>query len=247
MRTPIVVALLNPANLTILALSVAAGLCSAWWLAPVGILLWLVMVVLVARNPALRISHSVHSRTPLAQRFQARFDRIERAQVSVYNALASMDPAIRKALQPVQEAVNALTDQAYSLCQRVSALENYRVVSQAKEDLESEWVRLSQQVANAADPVVQQEYNQSLSALESRLENQRQLITYLDRVDAQLVSLSNSLDGALGEVLRLQAIGAKQARKEQSRLVDSLRQEAQELGVFEASSLASLTNGQISA
>ena len=37
-----------------LALTVAAGLCSAWWLAPIGFIFWLGMVFMVARDPGLR-------------------------------------------------------------------------------------------------------------------------------------------------------------------------------------------------
>ncbi len=53
-----------------LALVIAAGLCAAWWLLPVGLILWGMMVLSIARQPALRVGHAMESRIPLAPRFQ---------------------------------------------------------------------------------------------------------------------------------------------------------------------------------
>src|SRR5215831_17412371 len=101
-RSPWLTALINPVNLAMLALAVAAGLCAAWWLFPLGLLLWVVMVLAVARDPSLVISSTMESRAPLAARFQAPFDRIERSQVSLFNTLASADPRIRASFHQVQ-------------------------------------------------------------------------------------------------------------------------------------------------
>ncbi len=76
-----------------MGLSVFAGLVSAWWLFPAGLLIWLIMVVTITRDPALRINHEMQSRTPLAQRFQVYFNRVERAQIGVFNSLSSTIPA----------------------------------------------------------------------------------------------------------------------------------------------------------
>lgn len=37
-------ALLHPLNIIMFVLSIVAGLVAAWWLAPLGLLLWLIMV-----------------------------------------------------------------------------------------------------------------------------------------------------------------------------------------------------------
>ena len=101
MRSPFLTALFHPLNILMLALSALAGLIAAWWLFPLGLLFWLVMVIAVARDPSLRISHQLHQREPLAQRFQRYFDRIERSQVGVFNSLSSAPARTRRALQPV--------------------------------------------------------------------------------------------------------------------------------------------------
>jgi len=54
MQPPYLDALRHPLNLAVLALAVAAGLCSAWWLFPVGLVVWGIMVVVHAHDLALR-------------------------------------------------------------------------------------------------------------------------------------------------------------------------------------------------
>jgi len=232
MKSPLVIAFLHPANLAMLALATAAGLCAAWWLLPVGLILWGMMVLSIARQPALRVGHAMESRTPLAPRFQSKFDRIERVQVNLYNTSMAADTTIQRALQPVLSQIDALIEQVYRLCQRVSALENYRVVSEAKEDLEVEWVKLSEQANRAADPIAQREYAQSVSALEARLAKHRQVAAYLDRVDAQLTGLAGNLEGLQAEILSFQALGAASLREQRSRLVEAVRQEDRQLEAF---------------
>src|SRR5262245_27154040 len=117
-RPPLLTALLNPVNLAMLALTVAAGLCSAWWLAPIGILLWLVMVIILARDPGVQITFTRQSREPLAERFQNRFDKLDRARISIFNTLQrSNNPALRRSIEPVQTALDDLVEHAYQLSQ----------------------------------------------------------------------------------------------------------------------------------
>ena len=96
-RPPLLTSILHPLNLSMLALTVAAGLCSAWWLAPVGFVFWLIMVAIVARDPGLQMTFTRQSREPLAQRFQTRFDRLDRARISIFNSLQGVPPSFRNA------------------------------------------------------------------------------------------------------------------------------------------------------
>src|SRR5215510_2140908 len=123
-RSPLLTALLNPVNLAMLALTVAAGLCSAWWLAPVGFLFWLIMVIVIARDPGIQITFTRQSRQPLAQRFQSRFDRLDRARISIFNALQrSNNPSLSRAIEPVQSSLDELVNHAYQLSLQMSALD----------------------------------------------------------------------------------------------------------------------------
>jgi hypothetical protein len=138
MRSPVLIVFLNPLHLATLALAVAFGLCAAWWLFPVGLVVWASMFVLAYRDPALQLDQIVQSRSPLAQRFQKPFDQIQRAQVSLFNNLRPARPKVRQSLQPLQESINRLTEQAYHLCLQMSALQNYYLITKWSSRLERE-------------------------------------------------------------------------------------------------------------
>lgn len=232
-RSPFVIGLVQPVNLLLLALSVFAGLISAWWLFPIGLLFWLMMVLNVARDPSLRITHQMQRREALAQRFQRRFDRLERSQVSIFNSVASAPPRLQRVLQPVQDEVKHVVDEAYALCRRMTTLENYRLVTQSQTDLEAELRELDETIENSQDVLTRQEYEESRRALETRAGKLELVSTQLDRVEAQLVSVSNEMEGVMTEVVRLQAMGAEDAERHVPAVVETLREEVRQLERFE--------------
>jgi chromosome segregation ATPase len=232
-RSPWLTALINPVNLAMLALAVAAGLCSAWWLLPIGLVLWAVMILAVARDPSLVISTNMAEREPLAARFQAPFDRIERSQVSLFNTLSSADPRIRASFRQVQAETDNLVNQAYLLCQRMSALENYRLVTESGGNLDADLKRLQGQVDGATDAVVKREYEQSLAALKDKVSKLHTTETQLDRVEAQLSSLASQMDAALTEVVRIQSLGPAVAASHAAALAQTLHKQADDLVAFQ--------------
>ena len=232
-RSPLLTALINPLNLAMLGLSLAAGLCSAWWLLPLGLVLWMVMFLVVARDPSLVISATMDAREPLAARFQAPFDRIERSQVSLFNTLASADPRIRNSFRQVQAEVDALVNQTYLLCQRMSALENYRLVTASIGNLDADLKRVQGQAAAATDAMVKREYEQSLAALQDRVTKLHTTETQLDRVEAQLSSLASEMDAALTEVVRIQSLGPDVAASHAAALAQTLHKQTDGLVAFQ--------------
>jgi chromosome segregation ATPase len=232
-RSPFLTALFHPLNLAMVGLSVFAGLISAWWLFPVGLLFWLVMLVAVARDPTLRISHQMQQRDPLAQRFQRYFDRIERSQVGVFNSLSSAPTRTRRVLQPLRAEIDALTMLAYSLCQRMTVLENYRAVSQSQDDLASDLQQMEEKIEATDDPMTRREYEESSKSLQERIEKLESVSMQLDRVEAYLVSLSNEMDSIVTEMIRLQAMGPQAAAQRAPELVKKLQEEAAQMKKFE--------------
>jgi hypothetical protein len=220
-----------------LGLAAFAALVAAWWLFPLGLLLWLGMVVAVSRDPSLRFSHEMHSREPMAQRFQRYFDRIERAQVSIFNSLASAPGRTRKVLQPVQEELEALTAQTYRLCRRMTALENYRLVSESTTNLQADLQQITAAIDNATDARVKEEYENSRRALVERIAKLRLVASDLDQVEAQLLGLANELDGVVTEVIRLQAAGPDDAERGVPALVEKLREQSAQLARSEETAI----------
>lgn len=237
MRSPMVTALVHPLNLLMLAAAVVAGLISAWWMFPLGLFLWLVMVVVVSRDPALRLNVDKDRRDRLAQRFQDYFSRIERAQVGVFNSLSNAPSPVRRAMQPVQEELETLVDRTYAFCQRMTNLDNYRMVAESQRNLDQDLKRVEEALSRAQDPIIRQEYQESKKTLEARLGDRLALVRQLDRVEAQLLGLANETDRIVADVLRLQAVGGEEAQRQASQLVRRLRQEQSELARFEQEAL----------
>ncbi len=233
MRSPLLTALFHPLNIMMAVLMVFAGLLSAWWLFPVGLVFWLVMVIALSRDRALRLNHEMQSRAPLAQRFQRYFDRIQRAQVSVFNTLSASPARTRQALQPIQVEVDRVAQQAHALCQRMTTLENYRLVTQSQSKLTDDLAHIDQLIEATDDATLRQEYLESRTALEARLSKLEGVATQLYRVDAQLLNLANELDGVVTEVVRLQAISPADADVYVSKIVNRLQGEAEQLRTFE--------------
>jgi len=232
-RSPLLTALLHPLNVAMLGLSVLAGLVAAWWLLPLGLLFWLIMVVRVSRDSSLRFTYRMQSRDPLAQRFQAYFDRIQLTQLSVFNNLAATFPGTRRVLQPIQDLVDTLVTQVYSLCQRVTALENYRMVTELGRDLQADLDRIDASLQRASDPVIRQEYASSRQSIQERLNKMRSVSVQLDRVEAQLLGLANELDGVMSEVIRLQAMSPQDAARHVPELQKRLQGQCDQIQAFE--------------
>jgi chromosome segregation ATPase len=233
MRSPTLTALLNPLNLAMLAMAAAAGLCAAWWLFPIGLILWGVMVYSIASDPALRTAQVSESRAPLAQRFQLQFDRLERTQNSITNAIAGANRRVRTVLQPIQNEVDKLVEETHRLCLRMTALENYRVVQSANANLEGELFRVESQIAATADPTVKREYEETKAAIQKRMSAFRAISTQSDLVEAQLGSLNAEIDGVLADVVRLQSLGPDKAGSAVPAIVENLRQQTREVEAFE--------------
>ncbi|MBN1248311.1 MAG: hypothetical protein JXC32_11680 [Anaerolineae bacterium] len=233
MRSPTLTALVHPLNIAMAGLAVFAGLMSAWWLFPVGMLLWLAMVVAVSRDRALRFNAQMQRREPLAQRFQRAFDRIERAQVGIFNTLAASPARTHRALEPIQTQVDRLAQEAHALCKRMTSLENYRIVTQSQTDPAGDLETLIQRIEQTRDPALRQDYLESRRILEERLEKLQQVSRQLDRVEAQLLGVANKLDGVITEIVRLQAAGPEAAGPYVEEIVGYLQQEIEGLNAFE--------------
>jgi chromosome segregation ATPase len=210
-----------------------AGLLAAWWLFPLGLAGWGVMVWRLAQDPSLRLQYALTRRAQLTPRFQAYFERIQRAQVGMFNTLAAAPRRARRALAPLQPHVDALAEQAYHLGQRMTALENHRLQAQVLVNQDQELTKLKQQLASASDPIAQREYEQARAAFDKRAASLAAVTHTLDRVEAQYASLTNELEGVQAQMIRLQALRGHELDESAGGLAQALRQQARDLAVFE--------------
>ncbi len=233
-QSPLAQALVNPANLTMLALTAAAALCSAWWMAPIGFLLWLFMVWMIARDPGLQIMFTRQNRQPLAQRYQTRFDRLDRARVSIFNALAQANsPALQKLALPVQESLDEMVEHAYQLSLRMSSLDNHYSVQRLSSDFSSEIEQLQKKSEQTEDVATRREYEQTILSMQARQEQLKAIATILERFEAQLTGTMNAVDGVVTGVIRLKGRDPRQLDNHIPPLLSIIQAKQDELALFD--------------
>jgi archaellum component FlaC len=230
-RTPFLIALSNPINLAMLGLIVAAGLCSAWWLAPIGLALWIVMMLIIAREPTLQFSHVMDKRAPLASRFQSQFTQINRSHTRVFNAIIGSKNQIRRELRPILQTSSDLVDSVYDLCLRLTPMENNRLVVQSTGGLLLQLENMQVKIDNAEDPIVKREYRQAYDSLKEQAEQNRRFSSKLERLEAQLVSLKSDLDNLHSRIVSLQSKSPSEVRQEVHGITSELEED---LAAFES-------------
>jgi chromosome segregation ATPase len=233
MKSIYLTALTHPLNTATLALAAAAGLCAAWWLFPIGMVLWLIMVINIARDPAAKTQQAMDSRAPLASNLQPLFDRVERVQIKILHAVEDADDAMKKVLQPIQAEADALTDRAYKLCRRMTSLENYRLVSQTSSNARADLDLINEKINRATDPIVKRELEETRKSMETRAQKMEDVSNQILRVEAQLLSLANAMDTSLTEIMRLQAADPAEAAAAVPDIVQTLKGQMEQLRKFE--------------
>lgn len=232
-RPPLLSSLLHPLNLSMLALIVAAGLCSAWWLAPAGLVLWFIMVMMIARDPGLQMRFTRQSREPLAQRFQNRFDRLDRARISIFNSLQGVSPAFRRNIQPVQDALDELVEHAYQLCLNMTALDNDLAVQQLANKFDADIEAMQKNIASAANDNEKKEFEEALKSLQMRKAQLKSVSTLLSRFEAQLTGTNNAVDGVVTGIASLKGRDPAQVVAKVAPLLQALQTEQAELQQFD--------------
>jgi len=234
-RSPWLAALTNPINLLMLAASLAAGLISAWWLFPLGLLFWFVMLLKMAYDPALRINQMIQDRNGLPQRFEAPFNRIEKTQVSLYNALSSTKPPVRHTFEPLQSVVNELVEHTYQLCVQMTPMENYRQVN-SNSNPENDLTQLDRLIATMDDPAAKKGYDNARQALQDKVNQNKATNDRLSRLDALLVSISSEMDGLIADSVRVQAMRIQDIQEQIPGLVNKVKDQINQLQTFEKQS-----------
>jgi chromosome segregation ATPase len=220
-------ALRQPLNIAMLAATCLAGLFAAWWMFPIGLVLWGLMVWGVATHPVTQLESVQPERPTPVPRFQPNLDRIENSQRQVLNAIGATKNPIRQALTPLQTEVNRLVDQCHAVAQRAIPLVAQRQ-SRAKMDgnLESEIATLDQQLAQFTDDGIKKVLAQSRASLQAQLDKRNALTAQLDHVDSQLNGVTTVLANLATEIARLQKLDGSAAATRIGELTTAVRQQS---------------------
>jgi hypothetical protein len=235
MRSPLTTALLNPLNIITLVLSGLAGLLAAWWLFPIGLVVWAVMVAVIANDKSIRINYNMEARLgTLSPRFQEPYSKAVKAQMRIFNSLLSATGENRHAFEPVQDEIEKLVDEIYSVCQKMTVPENYIQVAKGKAaDLEGERALLVLSMDKDMDPAIKKQKEEAIQSLESRIQKTKSVATSLERIQTQLGSTTTFMEGLLSDIMRLQVMGAGQTRQEVPNMLQKIRGEIEQLQAAE--------------
>ncbi len=241
MRSPLVTALFHGLNPAMFAAAVLAGLVAAWWLFPIGLILWLIMVRRIASDRRIRMDYDMQARSgTLSTRFQDQYSKVVRSQMRIFNSLMSAGGRTKTALDPVQGELENLTNRVYSLCRQMTGPENFVKVSKMNTDLEGERALIRLALEGETDPIVKREKKEALDSIDDRMRKLKKVSTLIDRVEAQLASLATTMDSIQADIIRLQALGSANAEKEAPEIIRQIRAQAKQVDDFarEAATLA---------
>lgn len=235
MRSPLTTALLNPINIITLVFSGLAGLMAAWWLLPIGLIVWGVMVATIANDKAIRINYNMEARLgTLSSRFQEPYSKAVKAQMRIFNSLLSATAGNRRALAPVQDEVENLVGEIYTVCQKMTGPENYVQVSKGKlADLEGERALLVLSIDDKMDPAIKKQKEDAVKTLSGRIQKTKDISTIMERIQAELGSTTTFMESILSDIMRMQVLGTEQTTEEVPALLEKIRGEIKELEAAE--------------
>jgi hypothetical protein len=221
-------AILDPAGILILISSVISGLLAAWWLFPAGIFLWLVMALVIMRDPSMRINNAIQNRSELTQRFQDDFNRLQKSQVSFFNIIQSSEPGIQHEMMPINEAITDLLNLVYENCRRYSLLENHRMVSVTDQKMGSELASIETRLQTPISPDERIRLERLQKTLSEKVTQQQTVTNQLNAYSEQMAMLQVDLDGLITEVIQSQSAGEDQLKKIVPEIVKKINQLKQE-------------------
>jgi chromosome segregation ATPase len=211
MANPYAFAARRPLAILVLLAAIAGGLLLFWWLLPLGLLAYGLMIYLAGRDPALAALSQRPQRPRLSSpQLRGQIAAIERTQQEIGRSVAQADGPVARLLVRIDDQSRELVEQSYQLCERGQVLEAYLArVNLA--DLRQRIAATDRQIAATADAYTLQQLQETRAALAEKQRNAAELTTYNGRILAQLQNIHASLDNVLADTVRLRTADAMAA------------------------------------
>ena len=211
MGNPYLFAARQPLALIVLLLAVMDGLTVYWWLLPLGLVAYGLMVFLRGRDPALAMVSQRPIRPRLSSAtFRTMIDLIERTQEEIQRSVAQTEGPVGRLLTRITDQARELVDQAYQLSEKGQIIEGYLArVNLA--DLQQRINSTDRQIAATLDAYTRQQLQETRTALSEKQRNAADLTTYIERIQAQLQNIRANLENVLAETVRLRTADAVSA------------------------------------
>jgi hypothetical protein len=201
----------QPLALLVLLAAIAAGLGVALWLLPLGLLAYVLMVFLAARDAELiELSQRPERPRLSSPTFRAQLDAIERTQQEIGRSATQAGGPLIRLLAPISTQARELVEQAYTLCDKGQIIERYLATTNLRA-LQDQINGVDQRMAATQDAYTREQLTEARNALTERQQHARDLETYVGRILAQLQNISASLDNVLAETVRLRTADAVSA------------------------------------
>lgn len=219
----IMVAARQPLNVMVVVVALLSGLTVAWWLLPLGIVIYVLAVFLASRDSGLiassqrsEIRSGVTSKT-----FEPVVDKIDHTQKQIRQSVNQSKGALSNLLQRVVSQTDHLVDQAHALAKKGQIIEQY-LAQMNYQQLQQEINKVDMQIQQTSDNYTLQQLQETRKSLVNRQNDARDLTTYIGRVKAQLQNIDARLDEVLAETIRLRTADAVSASSSTNQVADLL-------------------------
>jgi chromosome segregation ATPase len=227
----------QPLALIVFMVALASGLTIAIWLLPLGLLAYAAMVYLGARDPALRFQAPPPpprvSRPRLTSpTFKAQLEAIERTQQEIVRSASQAGGPLSRLLQPISEQARELVQESYTLTDKGQTIEQY-LATVNRQALQRELASLDQQIAATNDPYTRQQLEDTRKLRQEKLDNVRDLETYIGRITAQLSNIGATLDNVLADSVRLRTADVASADVASNQVAQRLADLQSDMAAFQ--------------
>lgn len=226
----------QPLALVVLVVAVVSGLVVALWLLPLGVLAYALMVYFGAQDPALQMQAQSVPRTPrprlTSPTFKTQLDAIERTQQEISRSASQPGGPLSRLLQPISDQARELVQEAYVLSDKGQTIERY-LATVNMTTLQNEIASLDRQLSATQDAYTRDQLQETRQQRVEKLNNVRDLETYIGRVNAQLQNISASLDNVLADTVRLRTADAVSADAATNQVAQRLNDLKSDMDAFQ--------------
>jgi ElaB/YqjD/DUF883 family membrane-anchored ribosome-binding protein len=225
----------KPLFLAVALAAIATGLTVAWWLLPLGLLVYVAAVALASRDPlVIKAAQRSATRERLTSpTFRTIIGEIDQAQGEVERSIAQTSGPLLNLLQTITAQTQELVQQAHELAGKGQIIEQH--LSQIdRRKLQDEISRIELlQIPRTSDKYTLQQLQETHAALVDRRANAEALETYIERIMAQLQNICANLNNVLSETVRLRTADAVSADSTSNQVADRLRDLNADMSAFQ--------------
>ena len=245
--SPFAYAARQPLALAVLVVAALGGVLIAFWLLPLGLVIYAAMVWLAAQDPALRREASTPQRERLTSpTFKAQMDSIEHTAQEIQRSVAKAPGALGRLLSKIGTQASDLTEEAHTLCDKGQIIESYLAsVNQGAVQKQVEAIDI--RLRSTQDQYTRDQLGETRKALTDRQTNAQDLETYIGRINAQLQNIAANLDNVLAETVRLRTADAVSADAATNQVAQRLSDLKSDMDAFQQVLDTALTQTRVAA